>query len=353
MAEVTRHLAGSGRCAHTGAVKELTVRLDALDPEAGAALRVISYFDSLVAHGAGLNALLRAAAVLTAGPAALVDEERSLRVRVDAQGQAGVPAAEPDPAWPTLAFGSTGSRLWLEYAGPARAVDAVVLERAAAAIEPLLLRTRGRRDRPGDDEASVEVLVDPHASREARDVAARRLGLPRDGLVRAVALPGGRAAVRVEGDAVSTAEEGERAGTGPAVPLDGLPESWRQARLALRLTAAGTPGDPGPRTVRADEAGSLLLLAATVDADTPAPADVAAVEAAAQTAPWLLPTLDAVARSTSVRAAATRLRVHHSTAQERAARASRALGWDIDAPEGRLRLQLALVVRRLRAAPPA
>lgn len=75
------------------------------------------------------------------------------------------------------------------------------------------------------------------------------------------------------------------------------------------------------------------------------------VEDAIRSAPWMLETLVAIAHSTSVRAAATELRVHHSTAQERASRASRMLGWDLDDPAGRFRLQLALVVRRLRATP--
>ena len=330
------------------------MRLDALDPEAGDALRVIAYFDSLVAHQAGLNALLRAAAFLSHGPVALVDEARSVRVRVDAEGGVGQPSAAPDPAWPRLDFGAVPSTLWLEHTGPERAVDALVLERAAAAIEPLLLRTRGRGDASHPDEASVELLLSRDSPAEARATAARRLRLRPDGLVRTVAVhDGAPALVRVGGPTADVElEDGVRAGVGPAVGVDDLPDSWDQARQALRLTAAATHQDPGPRVVYADRAGSQLLLAALIDADTPAPRDVVVVEDAVRTAPWMLETLHAIADSTSMRAAAGQLRVHHSTAQERAARATRALGWDLDDPQGRFRLQLALVVRRLRAGAP-
>ena len=59
---------------------------------------------------------------------------------------------------------------------------------------------------------------------------------------------------------------------------------------------------------------------------------------------------DAVASTPSLRTAASVLLVHHSTLQERVAAAERVLGWDIRDPQGRLRLQLALVVRRLLAS---
>ncbi len=45
-------------------MQELAGRLTALDPEASASLRVIASFDALVAGGVGIEALVRAAAVL-------------------------------------------------------------------------------------------------------------------------------------------------------------------------------------------------------------------------------------------------------------------------------------------------
>jgi hypothetical protein len=57
-----------------GLMKDLEVRLAALDPDAGAAIRVIGYFDRLTEAGAGLEAIVRGAAVLAGCPARLPDE---------------------------------------------------------------------------------------------------------------------------------------------------------------------------------------------------------------------------------------------------------------------------------------
>jgi hypothetical protein len=116
-----------------------------------------------------------------------------------------------------------------------------------------------------------------------------------------------------------------------------LPRSWAEARTALRFTAEGTPQDPGPQVVHADELGGIALLAGLV-----APG----LRAAAAKAPWLPATLHAVASSGSLRAAAG-INVHHSTFQDRLTHAEHLLGWPLRTPQGRLRLQLVLTMRRL------
>jgi sugar diacid utilization regulator len=126
-----------------------------------------------------------------------------------------------------------------------------------------------------------------------------------------------------------------------------LPASWAAARTALRLTAEGTERDPGPRVVYAEELGGLAVLAAAVGPGTEPSPDVRALERARSTAPWMLATLEAVAFTPSLRAAAASLVVHHSTLQDRVARAERLLGWSLRTPQGRLRLQLVLTLRRL------
>lgn len=332
---------------------DLIVRLDALDPQAGAALRVIAYFDDLLSHGAGIQAIVRGAAVLAAVPAALIDDARQVRVRVDAAGRSGRPAEEPDPAWPSRRVGPGDAMLWLEWSGPPRPVDAMVLERAAVAAAAVLDRTRGRTGRH-QDRASVEVLLDPAATPQARATAARQLGIAETDRARAVAVhQGGALLLDASGENVFTepSPHRPRAGIGPAVALDDLPSSWTQARLALRLTAEGTPADPGPRVVHADEMGGLMLLARDVGPDTPRIEDVAALERTARIAPWMLLTLDTVAASFSLRAAAKTLHVHHSTLQERLAHAERLLGWSLGDAPGRFRLHLALALRRLHRAP--
>ncbi|MFE5949573.1 helix-turn-helix domain-containing protein [Streptomyces massasporeus] len=138
-----------------------------------------------------------------------------------------------------------------------------------------------------------------------------------------------------------------RLGVGPAVPVLELPRSWAEARTALRFTAEGTPQDPGPRVVHAEELGGIALLADLIAPGTEPPPDVRALETAAATTPWLSATLHAVVATASLRAAAAEINVHHSTLQDRLAHAEHLLGWPIRTPQGRLRLQLALTMRRL------
>jgi hypothetical protein len=320
---------------------------------------------------------VRGAAVLTGCPARLTDEERRLSLRVEPDGGHGGPGAPPDRSWLNANVGPAGDGavLWLERPGPAGPVAAMVLERAAAAARVVLLRTRGRAAaRAGDAAAAAEVLVDAGAPPEARRHAARVLGLAGVSLVRAVAL--GRGAViepviwaepgagpkpkadresvpKADGESVPPAPDGPRSGIGKAVSLDCVPESWATARTALRFTAEGTADDPGPRSVRYDELGGLALLAGSVGPATPVIADELRLEHAAVAAPWMLATLHAVATSASLRGAAAALLVHHSTLQERIEHAERLLGWTIRKPDGRQRLYLALVLRRLRRHPPS
>ncbi|MCX4817020.1 helix-turn-helix domain-containing protein [Streptomyces sp. NBC_01239] len=360
-------------------MKELAGRLTALDPDAGAAVRVIGYFDRLAESRAGLEALVRGAAVLAGCAARLVDAERRVRVRVEADGTRRDSAEPPDSAWPSAALTPGGaSALWLERtAGSAPSVvDAMILERAAGAVRVVLDRTRGRI--PADDPELIETLLDPTAPEAARLHAARRLGLdpadpatrarvvaPLDGPPRVVAAPreaNGTSALRLvpDGDPQALSHgfgaqpphpdaelPAGRLGIGPAVPVLDLPHSWSAARTALRFTSDGTAQDPGQRIVHADELGGIALLADLVVPGAEPPSDVQDLEAAAANAPWLLATLNAVATTSSIRAAATEINVHHSTLQDRLTHAESLLGWPVRTPQGRLRLQLALTMRHL------
>jgi sugar diacid utilization regulator len=130
--------------------------------------------------------------------------------------------------------------------------------------------------------------------------------------------------------------------------VDDLPRSYAGARTALRFAAEGNGDDPGPTVVRFDELGGLALLADASGTDLP---DVRALALAANSAPWVLGTLQAVAGAVSLRAAAVALRLHHSSLQDRIVHAEHALGWNVREPSGRLRLQLALALRRLQRHP--
>lgn len=319
-------------------MKDLVVRLAALDADAGAALRVISYFDSLVEAKAGLQPIVRGAAVLAGCPARLADDERRVRIRVTETGVSAWRDEEPPPEWPATTAGS--ATLWLERAGPPGPVEAMILERAAAAARSVLDRTRGRV--AATDPASAELIVDASAPPDVRRQAGRRLGLAESAYV--IALP---AEIRVLSGPMP--ELPGRAGIGPAAAILDLPRSWAAAKVALRFAAEGTAEDPGPRVVHAAELGGLALLAEV--GDPSAAPDVKALEHAAAAAPWMLTTLHTTAASISLRAAATALRLHHSTLQDRVTHAEQLLGWNVREPQGRLRLQLALALRRLHRHP--
>jgi hypothetical protein len=336
---------------HDGRMKELAGRLTALDPDAGAAVQVIAYFDRLVEARAGVESLVRGAALLAGCPARLVDHERQVRVRVEEDGTRSDTGQAPDPAWPSRRLSPDGSAaLWLERAGlRPSVVDAVILERAAGAAREVLDRTRGRA--PADDPALLETVLDPRVPEQARLHAARRLGLDPAGAARILAPLGGPPRVEDELSArrnpTPPLPEG-RWGLGPVVPVADLPRSWDAARTALRFTAEGTADDPGPRVVDADELGGIALLIGLVGSrDDGAPADVREIEAAAVRTPWLIATLQAFVTGASLRAAAAELNVHHSTLQDRLAHAERLLGWPVRTPQGRFRVQLALTLRRL------
>lgn len=360
-------------------MKDLAVRLAALDPDAGAALRVIAYFDRLTDARAGLQTIVRGAAVLAGCPARLTDNERRLHMRVEPDGATspgqprqpapsrqpvqpalsgqtvqsgqgrrisgvGWQAEEPDPEWMSAVVGS--ATLWLERPGPPGPVEAMVLERAAAAAKAVLDRTRSHP--PRTDPALIELVLDATAAEPQRLRAAARLGFHPADRVRAVAFEDGTAALLLEAAEPPTV----RAGLGPPGPVAALPDSWASARVALRFTAEGTEQDPGRRVVHAEDLGGLVLLAAAVGPDAEPVPDVRALDRAAATTPWMLTTLDAVAETASLRAAATALRVHHSTLQDRLAHTIPALGWDVREPRGRLRLQVALALRHLHRTRP-
>ncbi|MFI6370843.1 helix-turn-helix domain-containing protein [Streptomyces sp. NPDC050546] len=396
-------------------MKELAGRLTALDPDAGAAVRVIAYFDRLAESRAGVEALVRGAAVLSGCPARLVDPERRVHVRVQPDGTRQDTDTPPNPTWPSARLSPNGpATLWLERdgaerngdteegagggGGPGRGageqagltpgvavaeraeatagrgvaedagaetglavaqaaapvtgvVDAVILERASVALRLVLDRTRGRA--PADDPALVETLLDATAPEQTRLYSARRLGLDPTAPARVLAPLNGRPRVVPTGTAGAGVAESRpalpdaRLGVGPAVPVLELPRSWAAARTALRFTAEGTPQDPGPRVVHADELGGIALLADLVVPGAEPPPDVRALETAAATTPWLPATLHAVASTTSLRAAAAGINVHHSTLQDRLTHAEHLLGWPLRTPQGRLRLQLALAMRHL------
>jgi hypothetical protein len=331
---------------------QVVARLDALDPEAGAAIRVIRRFDELVERGAGLEPVLAAVALLTGSPARLVDARFAVDLRADIEGHVQRNAGPADPRWPHAPLEPGGRpAFWLERLGQHTLVDAMVLDRAAFAAREVLHRTRSANRTGPRDPAAIEILLDGGASETDRLHAARLLHLPERADVRAVAPADGAGQIVVAGrTGADRWDRAGRIGVGPAVPVLELPKSWSRARTALRFAADGSDDDPGPSVVFADELGSLMLLADALDPAFP-PADVRALEKAARSGPWVLRTLVEFTSHASLRLAAAALYIHHSTLKDRITAIEHDLGFAVGDPTGRLRAQLALALRRLLLHP--
>ncbi|MFF2372160.1 helix-turn-helix domain-containing protein [Agromyces sp. NPDC058110] len=334
-------------------MQELVGRLTALDPEASETLKVVSYFDTLVAGGVGLESLLRGAAVLSGAVAGFAPSGagQGRRVGPDGESLGGDQHAQADAAasaWPSRAT-SDGSLVWLERTGHAHANDAMVLERLALAVAITTARRSGTAD------AAVEVVVTAGAAASERAVAASRLRLDCASDVRVVAFHAAQPApvagptavvatarglarvVLVEGTV--EVPSGVRAGVGTPGTADRLPESFASALIALRLATDSEP------VVDASQLGALLFVAEAADRHEHPHPDAAALAALDSRARSVL---DALADAGSVRQAASALGMHHSSVQARLDALAETLGYDSRTPAGRTRYALARALAALQ-----
>ena len=329
-------------------MQELLGRLSTLDPIASQSLKVIAYFDALVEARAGRLALLRGAARLTGCAAGYRVAGEVTALRVSPEG-GRLPSGPPD-GWPGRRL-TGGGRIWIERETSDHPVDMMVLERFALATTILSASAAVA------GQQTLETLVDAYATDEERVDAAERLRLAPDEPVRAVALqqrPGattvglGLIATRWGEVGLALLRRTDSWSSGPAGvgfagrPRD-LPASWSSALVALRARRTSH------EVVSADTLGAVVTLAEALDAGAPLPRDVTQVERL-QRDPDAARTLDAVADSSSLRAAAGLLQVHHSTLQARFELLARQLGFDPLTPHGRTRLDLSLALARVRAA---
>lgn len=136
------------------------------DPELVPALRIINELipavgpDTLQTMRAGIPGMEPVDNETLARDGAFLVEERT--VPGPAGGVAGSPGPR-DPGWPWTPVGPDGGELWLEREGMPHPIDAMVLERAAAAVGSVRRRSPGRPAR-GRAEADVAILLDPAAS---------------------------------------------------------------------------------------------------------------------------------------------------------------------------------------------
>ncbi|MGA0566714.1 hypothetical protein ACO2Q7_05235 [Rathayibacter sp. KR2-224] len=328
-------------------MKELVGRITALDPEASETLKVVSYFDTLIAKDVGRESLLRGAAAMAGAPVGYRDRARTTRIAPTGQPLAGPQTSLGQASWPTTAV-TSDAVVWIEREGAPHANDAMVLERVSIA----LAITAARRAR--DSTGSVELALSEHATDEERGLALTRLHLDSKPRLRAVALlPDGPAPHGAPSATVFTSRGLARAavipegaapvvsgpmGIGTTVERHALPESWSAALIALRLT------DEANQVVDADALGGLLILAEGADRQTSLHPDAIVLSGLDQSS---LTLLDAIAGSDSIRSAAVRLGRHHSTVQERASALAGVLGYDPRTREGRIRYDIARILLKL------
>ncbi|GHD82625.1 PucR-like helix-turn-helix protein [Salinibacterium amurskyense] len=329
-------------------MQELAGRLKALDPEASETLRVISYFDALSAGHANAEVLVRGASMLAGCSAGVASP--SLSLRVDERGRRSADPGSP-ASWPARSL-TGGGTVWLERDGGAHANDDMILERVALALSILFERT-------GPAEAlrnPVETLLDPTETVEHRQAAAHSLHLVSTTRYRVITQPASTTtaaagpaavmttvagAVRAEIVLSTDAVAAERAGIGIAASPADLVRSWLSALTALRLTSDHEP------VLYGDDLGSLLLLAEISPAGAPENCDLQSLGVVIRETPRILPMLDTLAASESLRAAAATLGFHHSTVQSRAEELSAKLGFDVRTSRGRTRLSVALALHQL------
>lgn len=335
-------------------MQELVGRLTALDPEASETLKVVAYFDVLVAGGVGLQALLRGAAVLSGAVAGATDGRRTYRLRPD--GDPLPDEVDLEPRWPVRRI--NGGRVWLERVGAPHANDEMVVERLALAVD--LVGARG----PGRPDSALEIALDAARDPEERRVALSRLRIDPAREVRAAALPLSHVPENVPSTVVATPHGLVRAmvlgrdatvpgpaGIGVARRGDELPDSFRTAVLALRLLPTGAVDtrlvDAPVVDAPVVDAGELGILLTAVSALEPVAAQQPDVAALARLDGRTRAVLDELTGSESVRAAATALGMHHSTLQARHEALTHELGYDPRSRDGRVRYRLARLLLRL------
>ena len=363
-------------------MRGLLLRLSDLDPNAGAYLRVIEYFDRLVNNGVSLEALTRASAALSGCTAGLRDEDSGRVIRFDSNGQSSPPLVQPvGIEIPVMIDDVIVGHVWLERENP-EPLDEILVERMAV--------TAGARWRPlrsieGTDPALLELVISSAAEDQDRIRALRLMGLSPVQDIRAMAISvsdgdpseimqtivssmtaaggitrsailGTSGAILIQIPQIKLQESLEnlsgrsdskiRIGLGHSVPASRATESWTTARVASRFADAWHNKST---VVNYEELGALAILATIPSEIAMANPDVKALGALAQmeSGEQDIEILLSVTWNGSARQAAAELFMHHSSITNRLKHIEDALGLSIQDPVGRLRAQIAAISWRL------
>ncbi|NKY42567.1 hypothetical protein [Nocardia cerradoensis] len=302
------------------------------------ALDVVRFFDALIAGGAGLDVLLRGAAVRAGTVAGF---ERNGRISRFAPTGQSVPGNNQGLRKLERSF--DGGSVWLERDDDAtRDKDELIVERLAFAVG--LLATRGTGS------AGLALVVDPTRSIDERMPGLVRLHIDPSTRIRLIATERGTALSGISAavptrygllqatlDITGQVTPAGPAGLGEWVRADHAPESWEGAVIAHRLTTSSTP------VVDATALGAMTILARAHDPDSPH----RDVKALARLDDHSAEVLQALCDAPSLRSAAVELSMHHSTLQAKHESLTRLLGYDLRTTAGRMRYIAAEFLRRL------
>ena len=334
-------------------MRDLLSRLAPRDAEAGAALRVLDYFDSLDSSSAGPEAYLRGGAALTESVTGMRLPDRGIDVRVDPAGRR-LPnrSSGPEAGWPTAEISpGTGSQVWVENPDPST-IDHLVLERLAQGVS----RWHDRMESfaPSPAQAWSILLNDPVAAdRRVQLIGALRLDASRTYRVlaatatqsseplSAMAEVSGvpvRAIIQLASVEVGSDLPGHRGGVGPAVAPADIMESWSRALVVLRMARLGEL----VHWDRLKVVGPLFLHATPEEVMT----DPMVQLITAEQIPWLDETVTALTKAKSVRGACALLGLHHSTVQKRVDRLQGTFDLDLSNSRHLFYLWLGCVAQR-------
>lgn len=366
-------------------MRELIVRMTVTDGDAASALRVISHFDALVEHGASTAAIVRAAAALSGSIAGWRDGAGDRTTRMDPAGRTLLePAPSLEAAWPRVLLDRSGtSSVWLEPTDDDGPLDQLIVERCAQALRAKMPRG-GRAASPHE---LARIACEPEVTDRERADALLSLGLTGRILVAVtsasvVPVPPARCLLddqwivlahsdtgsRSRPGASSSSDSGSSSGSssgrltaaasavsvapanarvGLCVVDDGdVPGGIRRARRALDLAVA--PACGGPTHVTFEALGALATFAEAVDSQAARTApEIVLLEALRARRPWVPATLRAVTIEASLRQAAARLHLHHSSLSARLEWLASELGYAVTSPAGRERAAAAWALWRI------
>ena len=344
------------------------------------ALRVVAYFDQLVANNPDLDSVVRATALIADCSAGLNLRDRGLVLRYNCEGTLLSGPGSPLPAAPITTDAGEVGTLWIEREGEPRDLDEFIVERAALTAAAVLVRERPPSELDFatgfSDPALAQLLVNERASEAERSRAARLIGLQPASTLQRIAIEPG--ADRAEWTTQALRERWQRplylaelsrhltlaivvtrepvpwtqapltgrAASGPVVELLDAPRSWSAARQTLRFAGSGATW---PRTLHSDQLGAIRLLGTIDSAVAAADPDVVRIErlATGPNGDESITLLDHYLHADSLRSAAREVNFHHSSLQTRIARIGTTIGIDLKHPGGRERAAFALLLWRI------